>query len=78
MPASTCLKCGGHSFEIVPLTPLGQAYKLTLVQCSGCGTPVGAINAGPTPAIESLKTQIAAIDEKLTRIARALSGLAHA
>jgi hypothetical protein len=75
MPASTCLQCGSHSFEVVPLTPLGQNYKLTLVQCSTCGTPIGALDPGPKLAIESLKKQVAAIDDKLTRIARALSGV---
>jgi hypothetical protein len=76
MAASTCLTCGGHSFEIVLLTPLGQNYKLTLVQCSSCGTPVGALEPGPKLAIASLKAQITSIDDRLTRIAEALSGLA--
>lgn len=34
MAVSTCVKCSGHSFELVLLTPLGEARKLTIVQCS--------------------------------------------
>jgi len=72
MAVSTCIKCSGHSFELALFTPLGDNRKLTIVQCSLCGTPVGVMDPAMGPQIESLKNQIAAIDERLNRIAKAL------
>jgi hypothetical protein len=72
MAVSTCAKCNGHSFELAPFTPLGEAKKLAIVQCSACGTPIGALDPTLGPQIEALKHQVAAIDERLNRIAKAL------
>jgi hypothetical protein len=72
MAVSTCIKCNGHSFELALFTPLGDSRKLTIVQCSACGTPVGVMDPAMGPQIEALKNQIAAIDERLNRIAKAL------
>ena len=72
MAVSTCAKCAGHSFELALYTPLGEARKLTLVQCSQCGTPVGVMDPAAGSQIEALTRQIAAIDERLNRIAKAL------
>ncbi len=72
MAVSTCLKCAGHSFELALFTPLGASHKLTMVQCSGCGAPVGVLDPTAGPQVDALKKQIAAIDERLNRIAKAL------
>ena len=72
MAISTCGKCGGHSFELALFTPIGKTRKLTLVQCSACGVAVGALDPAIGPQIEMLKGQVAAIDQKLARIAGAL------
>jgi hypothetical protein len=72
MAVSTCAKCAGHSFELALLTPIGESKKLTIVQCSACGTPIGILDPATGPQIEALKSQIAAIDERLNRIAKAL------
>jgi hypothetical protein len=72
MTVSTCLKCTGHSFELALFAPLGASQKLTIVQCSGCGTPIGVLDPTTGPQIDVLKNQIAAIDERLSRIAKAL------
>jgi hypothetical protein len=72
MAISTCIKCSGHSFELALFTPLGDSKKLTIVQCSQCGTPVGVLDPAMGPLIEALTHQIAAIDERLNRIAKAL------
>jgi hypothetical protein len=53
-------------------TPLGASHKLTIVQCSACGAPVGVLDPATGPQIEALKHQIAAVDERLNRIAKAL------
>jgi transcription elongation factor Elf1 len=72
MAVSTCLKCAGHSFELAMFTPLGASHKLTIVQCSSCGAPVGVLDPAIGPQIAALKDQIAAVDERLNRIAKAL------
>ncbi|MES2192936.1 MAG: hypothetical protein V4517_00850 [Pseudomonadota bacterium] len=72
MAVSTCIKCNGHSFELALFTPLGESKKLTMIQCSQYGTPVGALDPDIRAQIEALKHQIAAIDERLNRIAKAL------
>ena len=73
MAVSTCMKCAGHSFEVALVTPIGESRKLTIVQCSQCGTPVAVMDPATGPAMEALKNQIAAIDERLNRIAKALT-----
>lgn len=73
MAVSTCVKCTGHSFEIALFTPMGERRKLTIVQCSGCGTPIGVLDPASGPLLDALKNQIAAIDDRLTRIAKALT-----
>jgi hypothetical protein len=73
MAVSTCIKCGGHSFELALFTPLGESYKLTMAQCATCGTPVGVLDATSRAAIEALQGRVAAIDDGLTRIAKVLN-----
>jgi hypothetical protein len=73
MAISTCAKCSGHSFELALFTPIGESRKLTIVQCAQCGTPTGVLDPATGPAMEALKNQIAAIDERLNRIAKALT-----
>ena len=51
MTVSTCIKCGGHSFELALFTPLGEAKKFAIVQCSACGTPVGTLAPAFGPKI---------------------------
>jgi hypothetical protein len=73
MAVSTCVKCAGHSFELALFTPIGESKKLTIVQCSACGTPIGVIDPAVGPQIEALKNQVAAVDDRLNRIAKALT-----
>ena len=72
MAIPTCIKCSGHSFEFAAFTPLGESRKSTFVQCSNCGTPVGIVDPAIGPQVEALKNQVAAIDQRLSRIAKAL------
>jgi hypothetical protein len=44
-----------------------------MVQCSACGTPVGVMDPAMGLQVEAVKNQIAAIDERLNRIAKALT-----
>ena len=73
MAVSTCIKCGAHAFELALFTPIGESQKISIVQCSSCGTPIGVLNPDARPLIEVLNGQIAAIDERLARIAKALT-----
>ena len=75
MAISTCGKCGGHSFELALFTPIGESRKLTLVQCSACGTAIGALDPAIGPQIDALKNVVSAIGQNLARIAEALQGL---
>jgi hypothetical protein len=75
MAISTCNKCSGHSFELALFTPIGESRRLTLVQCAACGAAVGALDPSTGPQIEALKGQVAAIDQRLARIAEALQEL---
>jgi hypothetical protein len=74
MAVSTCIKCNGHSFELALFTPLGESNRLTMVQCANCGTPIGVTDSASRVAIEALQGKVAAIDDGLTRIAKALNG----
>jgi hypothetical protein len=53
-------------------TPLGASNKLTIVQCSGCGAAIGVLDPAAGLQIDALKNHVAAIDERLNRIAKAL------
>jgi hypothetical protein len=72
MAVSTCGKCNGHSFELAPFAPLGTNRKFAMVQCSGCGAPIGVLDSATGAQIDGLKSQIAAIDAGLNRIVKAL------
>jgi hypothetical protein len=72
MAVPTCMKCNGHSFELALFTPLGDSRKLTLVQCAQCGAPAGIMDPAIGLQIEALKKDVAGIDERLNRIAKAL------
>ncbi len=41
MAMSTCIKCGGHSFEMVEATPMKSNFIVMFIQCSKCGGVVG-------------------------------------
>lgn len=43
MAQSTCIKCGWHNFELMEQSFVGAKYKMFLVQCASCGTPVGVV-----------------------------------
>ncbi len=44
MPMSTCIKCGGHTFEVVEAKPGNSDFTLMFVQCSSCGGVVGVMD----------------------------------
>jgi hypothetical protein len=56
--------------KLAVFAPLGASQKLTIVQCSGSGTPIGVLDSTTCPQID--ENQIAAIDKRPSRIAKAL------
>ena len=44
MAISTCVKCGGQSFEMMVQKPEESEYKLIFVQCSNCGGVIGVMD----------------------------------
>jgi len=73
MAITTCIKCSGHSFELSSFAPIGESHKVTILQCSTCGTPVGLLDRITGLQIEALRDQITSIDDRLARIAKALT-----
>ena len=44
MATTTCVKCGGTSFELKETILAGLPWKLYFVQCSQCGGAVGVLD----------------------------------
>jgi hypothetical protein len=44
MATSTCIKCGGTTFESREATPRSSPFKLAFVQCASCGGVVGVMD----------------------------------
>jgi hypothetical protein len=44
MAESTCLKCGGHSFEKVEDMPSNSEVAIHYIQCADCGGVVGVMD----------------------------------
>jgi hypothetical protein len=59
MAASTCVKCGGHSFELMENEPSGAKFKFYFVQCSSCGGVVGVLSVRHIPTmLDKLGTKL--------------------
>jgi transcription initiation factor IIE alpha subunit len=74
MARSSCPKCAGFNFEIKEFAPYGSAFKLMSVQCSSCGSVVGALeyfNSGAK--IEKLEKQIAVVENNQQKIIQQLN-----
>jgi hypothetical protein len=66
MAISTCAKCEGHTFERGLVTPLGEQRVISVLQCAGCGSVIGTLDAHL--ALERLQTQVAGIDAGLVKL----------
>lgn len=44
MASSTCVRCGGTSFEVVKLVPKESKFILLSVQCESCGGVAGVMD----------------------------------
>lgn len=44
MAMSTCVKCGGHTFEIQENEPIDSRFKFMFIQCASCGGVVGVVD----------------------------------
>jgi hypothetical protein len=43
MATPACIKCGGHTFELVEFQPRGSNYKVNSIQCTNCGGLAGVL-----------------------------------
>ena len=44
MAQSKCIKCEGSEFELAEVKPVNSNVKVILLQCSKCGTVIGALD----------------------------------
>lgn len=80
MAASTCAKCGNVSFEVKTIEPVGGNFKQNLLQCRGCGAPVGVLdyyNLGgllkdQEKEIAGLKRQLSNVESGIGQILQCL------
>jgi hypothetical protein len=73
MAITTCIKCSGHNFELSSFAPIGESHKVSILQCTNCGTPVGLLDRVSGLQIKILQDHVASIDNRLTLIAKALT-----
>lgn len=79
MAWTACAKCANRFFELSEHEPTGSRVKINLVQCSSCGTPVGAMeyyNAGSLLKIQE-KT-LNDLSSRLSRVENLLMNLVSA
>lgn len=76
MAHSTCVKCGGHTFEVRLFEPAGGRYKQNMVQCSSCGVPVGVLDFFNMGAqTDDIKAQLKALSGGISEIVGRLEKL---
>ncbi len=85
MAVTSCAHCRGHAFEVQEAKKLaGSHQQLLFVQCAGCGTPVGVIDATTgtrrmeqDARMRKLEQQIEAMSREVHHIGRIVSGLVN-
>ena len=78
MAQSTCIKCGGHRFEMVERAPSGSRFKMYFIQCAGCGVVVGVteyLNAAAH--LQKLDKQGKGLAADVEEVKRAIAQLAY-
>ncbi|MDT4955048.1 MAG: hypothetical protein QOJ02_3186 [Acidobacteriota bacterium] len=65
MPAaSSCPKCGHHSFELMYLTSGSPKTTISAVQCESCGAIVGVLD-DLSEKLARIEKRLKAIEQKL-------------
>ena len=79
MARSKCGGCGSGSFELVEQASIKNSnFKLTFVQCSSCGVPVGVMDYynignkldGLEKRMKAIESTTASIDDNVVAVAR--------
>ena len=66
---SRCAKCNSSFFELVEQSPQNANYKIWFVQCSQCGSPVGAMEYFTAwTQMNRIDKKIDSLESKLNRI----------
>lgn len=78
MARSKCGSCGSSSFELVDQDRIKNSnFKLTFVQCSSCGVPVGVMDCynignkleGLEKRIKNIESTIGNVDHNVVAVA---------
>lgn len=78
MARSKCGSCGSSSFELVDQDRIKNSnFKLTFVQCSSCGVPVGVMDyynignklEGLEKRIKNIESTIGDVDHNVVAVA---------
>ena len=78
MARSKCGSCGSSSFELVDQDRIKNSnFKLTFVQCSSCGVPVGVMDyynignklEGLEKRIKNIESTIGNVDHNVVAVA---------
>lgn len=80
-----CVKCENTVFGIQEISPSGAQYKMYVVQCIVCQTPIGVTdywNVGTLlknqeKKMAELESQLSLIQSSVSQIARELKGMAR-
>lgn len=67
---TTCIKCKGTFFELKTIEPNGSNFKVNVVQCSACGSPIGLVDYYDThSSIELTNSKIKNLHDEVSQIA---------
>lgn len=80
MAATSCLKCGGTTFEFEDVDPIGGSVTMLSVQCMQCGTSIGVTDqTDPAdelrPLLEGQREEIADLKKRLSTMARTVDAI---
>jgi len=73
---TTCPKCSGKTFKVQELEPQDSSFKLIVVQCRTCNSPIGVTDYyNAATLIHDQTTKLTGVDKKVDDIQRALRKL---
>jgi hypothetical protein len=78
MARSSCVRCGGGSFEMKTAEPRDAAYKQLFVQCTSCGGVAGVVSVyDPGILAKAIQKEVADLKKSVQRIDHQLGQVAY-
>lgn len=78
MALTKCVKCDRGLFELKELRLTGTKFKYAVVQCSGCGTPVGPMDFMNIGAeIAEVKQELDELKAQVKKVLMVASNIDH-